>query len=83
MRSIVHSTLAWGLMVALTGCGGDSKDSADRAAEAQKAMQQELQKEQNQNCNQRKKYYLSRRKVPIFLGLNLILMISLRKTKLF
>jgi hypothetical protein len=46
MRSIFHLTLALSLMVALTGCGGDSKDSADRAAEAQKAMQQGLQKEQ-------------------------------------
>lgn len=45
MTVIVKLTLALGLFIAMTACG-DSKDSADRNAEAQKAIQQGLQKEQ-------------------------------------
>ncbi|HSF25527.1 MAG TPA: hypothetical protein VLE20_14975 [Blastocatellia bacterium] len=35
-----------GLSIAVSACGGDSKDSAHRGAEAQKALQQGIQKEQ-------------------------------------
>ena len=46
MKAILQLTLALGIAVALSACGGDKKDSADRAAEAQKAMQEGMQKEQ-------------------------------------
>jgi hypothetical protein len=46
MKAILQLTLAFGIAVALSACGGDKKDSADRAAEAQKVMQEGMQKEQ-------------------------------------
>ena len=39
-------SMALGFSIAVSACGGDSKDSVDRAAEAQKALQQGIQKEQ-------------------------------------
>jgi hypothetical protein len=46
MKSIAH--FSWAFMFALTICAcGDQKDSADRAAEAQKAIQQGMQKEKS------------------------------------
>jgi hypothetical protein len=46
MNSVMRLFVALGLSIAVSACGGDSKDSADRAAEAQKAIQQGIQKEQ-------------------------------------
>ena len=46
MKMIFQLSLALGLAVTVAACGGDKKDSADRAAEAQKAMQEGMQKEQ-------------------------------------
>jgi hypothetical protein len=46
MNPVIKLSVALGLSIAVSACGGDSKDSADRAAEAQKAMQQGIQKEQ-------------------------------------
>jgi hypothetical protein len=46
MNPVIKLSVALGLSIAVSACGGDSKDSADRPAEAQKAMQQGIQKEQ-------------------------------------
>jgi hypothetical protein len=46
MNPVMKLSVALGLCIAASACGGDSKDSADRAAEAQKAIQQGIQKEQ-------------------------------------
>jgi hypothetical protein len=46
MNPVIKLFVALGLSIAVSACGGDSKDSADRAAEAQKAIQQGIQKEQ-------------------------------------
>jgi hypothetical protein len=46
MKIIFHLSLAFGLAVAIAACGGDKKDSAERDAEAQRAIQQGMQKEQ-------------------------------------
>jgi uncharacterized lipoprotein YehR (DUF1307 family) len=45
MKTLLQVSLALGLSIAISACG-DKKDSADRAAEAQKAMQEGMQKEQ-------------------------------------
>ena len=45
MKTLFQVSLVLGLSVAISACG-DKKDSADRAAEAQKAIQQGMQKEQ-------------------------------------
>ena len=45
MKTSGRTTLAIGLILALAGCGGDKKDSADKAAQAQKAIQEGMQKE--------------------------------------
>jgi hypothetical protein len=45
MRRIFQLSLAFALAVAFTACG-DKKDSAERDAEAQRAIQQGMQKEQ-------------------------------------
>jgi hypothetical protein len=37
--------LAMGLAIAMAGCGGDKKESGDKAAEAQKIIQEGMQKE--------------------------------------
>ena len=36
-----------GLSLAIAGCGGDKKDSDQKAAEAQKAIQEGMQKEKS------------------------------------
>jgi uncharacterized lipoprotein YbaY len=46
MKTLLRFPLSLSLAVALAACGGDKKDSADRAAEAQKVMQEGMQKEQ-------------------------------------
>jgi hypothetical protein len=46
MNPVMKLFVAIGLCIAVSACGGDSKDSADRAAEAQKAIRQGIQKEQ-------------------------------------
>ena len=45
MKTLFQLSLALGLAVTVAACGG-KKDSADRGAEAQKAMQEGMQKEQ-------------------------------------
>ena len=46
MRGIFQLSVALALAVAIAACGGDKKDSAERDAEAQRAIQQGMQKEQ-------------------------------------
>ena len=46
MKTIVHISGALLLTLAVVACG-DNKDSADRAAEAQKAIQEGMQKEKS------------------------------------
>ena len=46
MKSIISLSFALGFAIVVAACGGDKKDSAERAAEAQKAMQEGMQKEQ-------------------------------------
>ena len=46
MKSILSLTFALGLSIAVAACGGDKKDSAERAAAAQKVLQEGMQKEQ-------------------------------------
>jgi hypothetical protein len=45
MKSLGHMLMTVLLACALSACGGDKKDSADRENEAQKAIQQGMQKE--------------------------------------
>jgi hypothetical protein len=45
MKSLGHMLMALVLALALSACGGDKKDSANRENEAQKAIQQGMQKE--------------------------------------
>ena len=45
MSTFAGTILGIGLALAIAGCGGDKKDSSDNAAEAQKAIQQGMQKE--------------------------------------
>jgi hypothetical protein len=47
MKAILRLPLVLGVAIALSACGGDQKDSAERAAEAQKAMQEGMQKEKS------------------------------------
>ena len=47
MKAFGRTIVAMGLALALGGCGGDKKDSDDKAAEAQKAIQQGMQKEKS------------------------------------
>jgi hypothetical protein len=47
MNPVMKLSTALGLSIAVSASGGDSKDSADRAVAAQKALQQGIQKEQN------------------------------------
>jgi hypothetical protein len=46
MNPVMKLSMALGLSSAVSACGGDSKDSADQAAEAQKALQRGIQKKQ-------------------------------------
>ena len=45
MKTSGHMLMTILLACALSACGGDKKDSADRENEAQKAIQQGMQKE--------------------------------------
>ncbi len=45
MKTSGHMLMTLFLACALSACGGDKKDSADRENEAQKAIQQGMQKE--------------------------------------
>lgn len=45
MKVFGTTVLALSLALSIAGCGGDKKDSADKAAEAQKAIQEGMQKE--------------------------------------
>jgi hypothetical protein len=44
MKEIANLSMAIAIAIAISGCG-DKKDSADTAAEAQKAVQEGMQKE--------------------------------------
>ena len=46
MNQILRLSLVVGFSLAVSACGGDNKDSAERDAEAQKAIQQGMQREQ-------------------------------------
>ena len=45
MNKLISVTLIAGMIAAVSACGGDGKDSADRAKEAQKTIQEGVQKE--------------------------------------
>ena len=45
MKQIALSSLALAIAVIISACGGDNKDSATTAQEAQKAIQEGMQKE--------------------------------------
>lgn len=47
MKTFGRTILAMGLAVAIAGCGGDKKDSDAKAAEAQRAIQEGMQKEKS------------------------------------
>lgn len=46
MKTILSLSFALGISIAVAACGGDKKDSAEKAAEVQKVMQEGMQKEQ-------------------------------------
>ncbi len=45
MKQFVRMTVIVGMLFGLSACGGDKQESADKAAEAQKAIQEGMQKE--------------------------------------
>jgi hypothetical protein len=45
MSQFLRVTVIVGMLFGLAACGGDKQESADKAAEAQKAIQQGMQKE--------------------------------------
>ena len=45
MNQLMRLALIAGIIGSMAACGGDRKDSADRATEAQKAIQEGMQKE--------------------------------------
>ncbi len=47
MKTFGRTIWAMGLAVAIAACGGDKKDSDQKAAEAQKAIQEGMQKEKS------------------------------------
>ena len=47
MKQITQSLLAIFIAVAVSACGGDKKDSATTAQDAQKAIQEGMQKERS------------------------------------
>ena len=47
MKTLGRTILAMGLAVTIAGCGGDKKDSDAKAVEAQRAIQEGMQKEKS------------------------------------
>ena len=45
MNKLIHMTAIAGMIAAISACGGDKKDSADKAKDVQKAIQEGMQKE--------------------------------------
>jgi hypothetical protein len=47
MRQFIRVTMIAAMGFGLSACGGDKQESADKAAEAQKAIQEGMQKEKS------------------------------------